>query len=65
MLCKSFDNLTIVEKVKFVGKINHLAQTYESVFNEVNNIINKAEKEGLFKDVTILPEEDKITENEQ
>ena len=64
MLCKSFENLTIVEKVKFIGKINHLAQTYESVFNEVNKIINKAEKEDLFKDVTILPEEEKITQHE-
>jgi len=65
MLCKSFEVLTIVEKVKFIGKINHLAQTYESVFNEVNNIINKAEKDGLFKDVTILPNEEEILENEQ
>ena len=64
MLCKSFENLTIVEKVKFIGKINHLAQTYEAVFNEVNKIINKAEKEDLFKDVTILPEEEKITQHE-
>lgn len=62
MLCKSFDELTIVEKVKLIGKLNHLVQTYEGAFIEAKSMIDKAEKEGLFEDVVILPE--KTEDNE-
>jgi len=56
MICSQFENLTIIEKIQLIGKLNHLVQTYESAFNVAVSMINKAEKDGLLSDIVIIPE---------
>ena len=55
MICSSYDQLTIVEKTQFIGKLMHLVQTNENAFQAADNLIKKAGDEGLFNTVTILP----------
>jgi hypothetical protein len=55
MICKSYDQLTIVEKTQFIGKLMHLVQTNEKAFIHAEQMINKANEEGLFTKVTICP----------
>lgn len=57
MNCKEFEELNIVEKVEFIGKLTHLVQTYETAFKEAKTLIRVAEESGLFKKITINPEE--------
>lgn len=55
MICNSFDNLTIVEKVQFIGKLMHLVQSSEVAFKEAELMIRCADDVGMFKGTTILP----------
>lgn len=55
MLCKSYGELTVVEVHIFVGKLQHLVQTYEGVYNEAKKLIDQAEKDGLFEGINFLP----------
>ena len=55
MICKSYDQLTIVEKTQFIGKLMHLIQTNEYAFLTADQLIKKADAEGLLDKVTILP----------
>jgi hypothetical protein len=54
MICKSFENLTIKEKIEMIGKVQHLIQTHEQYFLQAQLMIEKAEFEGLFHKVKIL-----------
>ena len=55
MICHSYDQLTIVEKRQFIGKLMHLIQSDEKAFIEADQLIREADKDGIFKSVTILP----------
>ena len=54
-ICKSYENLTIVEKRIFIGTLTHLAQTYEPIFQQFKRIIEKHELAGVLDGITILP----------
>jgi hypothetical protein len=56
MNCKNFQDLTIIEKTELIGKVVHVIQNDEKFFGLAKLMIADAEKEGLFKDVKILPE---------
>lgn len=51
MICKSFEELTIVERRELIGKITHLVQTYENAFSVLQSIVRQAEQAGLFEGI--------------
>jgi hypothetical protein len=55
MNCKSYQNLSVAEKIEFTGKILHLIQNDESVFILAKQWVRIGEKSGLFKNVKINP----------
>ena len=58
MICNSYNQLTIVEKTQFVGRLIHIIQSEENAFNVADTLLKKADAEGWFDKVTILPTED-------
>lgn len=56
MLCKPFSELNIFEKRDLILKLNHLIQTYEGAFSTAKQMVDKAEKEGLFDGIVFQPE---------
>ena len=58
MICNSYNQLTIVEKTQFVGKLIHLIQSEESAFLAADSLLKIANDQGLLEKVTILPKED-------
>ena len=55
MICNSYDQLTIIEKTQFIGKLIHLIQSNEDAFKEADSLLNKASQQGWLNNVTILP----------
>lgn len=55
MNCTNYRQLTPIEKVMFIGKLHHAAQNDDDIFNICNEIIEGAEKKGLFEGVQIIP----------
>lgn len=53
MNCKEYQELTIIEKIQFIGKLNHLCQTNSFAFGCAQNLISQGEKAGLFVGVEI------------
>ena len=56
MICNSYNQLTIIEKTQFIGKLMHLIQSEESAFLLADNLLRKADSEGTFNKVVILPD---------
>lgn len=56
MICKSYDNLTVIEKTVFIGQLVHLVQSNELFFARAMQLVVKGAAEGLLDDITILPE---------
>lgn len=56
MNCEMFQNLSPLEKIKFIGKLVHAAQNDEASFNRASTLIFTAETRGVFEGVEILPE---------
>ena len=63
MICKSYDQLTIVEKTQFIGKLMHLVQTNDNAFMTADQLLSSADKEGIFKNVVILPAREHLDEH--
>lgn len=61
MICKTYDDLTIPEKVQLIGKVIHLLQNEEAICRTFMSIVRGAEQQGLLNNVTIVPE-NKISE---
>lgn len=59
MICKKYENLTIIEKVQMVGKLLHAMQSSNELFDKAKWIIEVAELQGMFDKVTILPNDNK------
>lgn len=55
MICHSYDQLTIIEKTQLVGRLTHLIQNDEAAFLVADELIKKAECNGLFDKVIIFP----------
>lgn len=55
MICKNYDQLTIVEKTQFVGKLMHLVQTSDHAFLSAEQLIKTADSQGVFNKIVILP----------
>ena len=51
-----FIEMPLIDKWIAQGKLWHCYSCSETFFNELNKLIRRAEKAGIFTDVTILPE---------
>lgn len=56
MICKEFDELTSLEKVRYIGLLCHGVQSDSHLFTIGQEIIRLAERKGLLEDVIIAPE---------
>lgn len=57
MICKSYEEKTVTEKIIFTGKLLHAVMNDDRMLKIAEDIINVAETKGLFEGVTILPED--------
>ena len=55
MLCSEYEKLTTIEKVIFIGELQHACQSDNELFEMANKLLSLAIVKGLFKNVTILP----------
>jgi hypothetical protein len=55
-LFKRYEELTPFERVEFIGKLVHAAQSNAASFYAAKEIIKNAEEDGVLDGVTILPE---------
>ena len=62
MICKTYNDLSLPEKVQLTGKVIHLLQNNEEICNSIMSIVRSAENNGLLDNVTILPEQKIETE---
>jgi hypothetical protein len=54
-LCKSFDNLSHVEKVIFIGQLTHAAMNSDECFDIAQGLIKLGHYDGVFTNVVINP----------
>ncbi len=55
MICEKYEVLSHPEKVQFLGKLCHAAQSDNTLFIHAEELIRLAELRGLFESVIILP----------
>lgn len=55
MNCKSYQNLSVAEKIDFVGSVVHMVQNDEYAFHIAKTLINVGTVQGAFKNVKINP----------
>jgi len=56
MNCKLYSDLSIVDKYQLVGKAVHLLQNDQTACEIIKEMVQAAERKGLFEGVAILPE---------
>lgn len=59
--CNLWLELSLQEKIEMVGKMTHLVQNSNVGFKAIKEILESAEKVGLFKEVKINPPSDEKT----
>lgn len=60
MLCDKYMRLSPQERSLFIGNLLHAAQSDDNIFQSAEELINLAERKGLFDGVTIMPEREII-----
>ena len=60
MLCKNYEQLGHFEKIVYIGELLHACQSDDSYFNQGKAIIESAKRMGLFEGVVILPDVEKL-----
>ncbi len=56
MLCDKYQQLSHIDKVKYIGSLIHAVQSSNNLFSLGEKLIQVAEDIGLFTGVTILPD---------
>jgi hypothetical protein len=56
MNCKSYIELTSIERAELVQRLAHLVQTDETMFKALSSIVRQAENNGLLNGLTVLPQ---------
>lgn len=62
MICQKYQELNPIERVRLIGKIVHALQSNNIIFSCVVEMVEVAEKHGIFDNVKILPENEKKEE---
>lgn len=56
MICKEYEELSIIEKTQLIGRAIHLIQNQSEAFLATLSMIRQAENNGLFDNVIIIPD---------
>jgi uncharacterized protein YdeI (BOF family) len=56
MNCQNYRDLSVIERIKYLGMLIHAVQNDDFLFEAGKGIISIAEKNMLFKGVVIMPE---------
>jgi hypothetical protein len=64
MLCKNYEQLGHFDKVLYIGELLHACQSDDDFFNQGKSIIQSAKKMGIFEGVIILPDVEKLKEEQ-
>jgi hypothetical protein len=56
MICKKYDNLSHVDKIRYIGELIHIVQNDDEFYEMGVTLINKAKEKGILDGVQILPE---------
>jgi hypothetical protein len=56
MICKKYDNLSHVDKIRYIGELIHIVQNDDEFYEMGVTLINKAREKGILDGVLILPE---------
>lgn len=56
MICKKYQDLSVKERIEYVGKVFHAIISHDEFFQTGEVIIIRAEKMGLFENVIINPQ---------
>ena len=64
MLCKNYEQLGHFEKIVYIGELLHACQSDNDFFNMGKTIIESAKKCGIFEGVIILPDVEKLKEEQ-
>jgi hypothetical protein len=63
MLCKSYFELTPVERILFIGELTHACMCDDDLYELGKKLIELGMKKGIFNNVNILPEDNKLNDN--
>jgi hypothetical protein len=58
MICKNYSEMTVVEKVLFIGELTHACMSDDYLHENGITLIETARKKGLFENVKIMPSSD-------
>lgn len=64
MICKKYDNLSHVDKIRYIGELIHIVQNDDEFYEKGYSMIKLARTKGILDGVQILPEA-KDDDNEQ
>ncbi len=56
-LCNEFYELTPIERVQFIGSLNHIVMTDPEMYKLANDMVELALIRGLLTNVKILPDQ--------
>ena len=56
MICKNYDKLSHVEKIKYIGELIHIVQNDDEFYDMGFSLIYMAKMKGILDGVQILPE---------
>lgn len=56
MICKKYNNLSHVDKIRYIGELIHIVQNDDEFYEMGVTLINKAKEKGILDGVQILPE---------
>lgn len=55
MICEKYSNLSVEERIRFIGSIAHCCMSDDTFFDLAKMAIEKAEERGILNGITILP----------
>jgi len=56
MICKNYDNLSHVDKIRYIGELIHIVQNDDEFYDMGFSLIYMARMKGILNGVQILPE---------
>jgi hypothetical protein len=56
MICKKYDNLSHVDKIRYIGELIHIVQNDDEFYDMGFSLIYMARMKGILDGVQILPE---------
>ena len=56
MICDKFSNLSVLERILFIGELTHACMNDNDMYEKGLEIINEAKANGFFDNVKIMPE---------